>query len=186
MDSYISLIGSIVIGTLLLLSVLSFQADLRDHSFKHTNALIAQNQAMGIIEVLKWDFGQIGFGVADSTYFSGPDSNSIAFYADIGADSVIDIVRYSISDSTAASGTPNPHDKIFYRWVNDEPQTDAALGVTDFKLRYFDKDGNETNNIKNIRTIEITLEVESTLPDNNNEYARFFWREKISPPNLVY
>jgi hypothetical protein len=113
------------------------------------------------------------------------DSNRIAFYADLGSDGTIDQIRYSLSDVSAASGTPNPNDRIFYRSVNGEPDVDAALGVTDFRLRYFDQDGNVTNDLQRIRTIEITLEIESTLPDQDGNYSRLFWREKITPPNLI-
>ena len=60
MDSLLSLVGSIVIGTLLLLSVLTYQLDLKRHSFMHTNDLIVHYNASGIIDVLEEDFKNIG------------------------------------------------------------------------------------------------------------------------------
>lgn len=183
MDSHLSLIGSIVIGSLLFLSIMSFEADLKDHSFKHMSDLNTQESVMKVIEILQWDFRQIGYGVSYDA-LAVYDSNFIAYYADIGNDGVIDTVRYSISDTTEAYWTPNPNDKIFYRWSNSDPQLGDAVGVTDFRLKYFDKEGNQTLDLTRIKTIEITLEFESTHPSANGKYSGFFWREKVTPMNL--
>lgn len=183
MGSFINLVGSMIIGGLFLLSFLKFENELQDHSYNHTKELITQQNAMEIIELLEWDFRRIGFGInfpALAVY----DSSTIAYYVDFGGDGIIDTVRYSLSDTSAASGTPNPRDKIFYRQSNTEPWVDAALGVTDFKLKYFDIDGNETQNLMKIKTIEIYLELESTVP-YDGEYSRFAWRERLTPPNLL-
>ena len=184
MDSHLRLIGSIVIGGLFLLGILRYQSDLREHSFKQTNNLIIQWNAMGIIEVLENDFRNIGFGVSASA-FAVADSNSIKYYVDLGADGITDSVRYVISATSAASGTPNPRDRILYRIENDAPQQDAALGVTDFKLKYFDDGGIETTDLSEIKTIEITLEMESPIP-YDGEVGSFFWRKKITPPSLLF
>ena len=89
MDSLLSLLGSIVIGTLLLLSVLTYQLDLKRHSFMHTNALIVQYNASGIIDVLEEDFKDIGAGVTGSA-FSVADSNNMVYYLDLDADGITD------------------------------------------------------------------------------------------------
>ncbi len=184
MDSHLALIGSIVIGGLFLLGILSYQSDLKDHSFNQTNKLILQYSAMGIIDVLEEDFKAIGFGVADSA-FAVIDSNSIKYYVDLGADGITDSVRYFISATSAASGTSNPRDRILYRIVNDEPQVDAVCGVTSFNLKYFDDSGNETTVVSEIKTIEVTIELESPEPYDGN-VASFFWRKKITPPSLLF
>ena len=86
--------------------------------------------------------------------------------------------------SSAAADTPNPHDKILYRVINGKTQVNAAIGVTDFRLRYFDLDGKVTGDVAKIKTIELTLELESTIP-YRGKYAHFFWRKKLTPPNLL-
>ncbi len=109
----------------------------------HTNDLIVQYNASGIIDVLEEDFKNIGSGVT-GTAFSRADSNDAVYYVDLEADGTIDSVRYFLGDTNSAAGTQNPRDRILYRIENDEPQLDAALGVVDFKLKYFDENGNET------------------------------------------
>ena len=189
MDSYLSLIGSIVIGGLLLFSVLNFQTDVRQHSFEYSNSLIVQQTALSIIELLEQDLRQIGYGYNfPSLSVVALDSNSITFYADLFDDGVLDTVNYWVGDVSEASGTTNPRDKIFYRSSNSDPQLHDALGVTNFQLIFFDANGDTTVNQTEIRTIEVTLEFESKEPhvdrSGTEKYASYYWREKISPMNL--
>jgi hypothetical protein len=183
MDSHLTLVASVVIGGIFLLSLLGFQADLRDHSFTNTNDLIVQQNAIALTELLEADFRQIGLG-ADSLVVVSIGINSISFYADLDANGALDLVAYSLSNVNAAAETPNPRDRILYRSINGTTQVNAAIGVTDFRLKYFDANGSQTNNVAKIKTIEMTLEMESTLP-YDGQYAHFFWRKKITPPNLL-
>jgi hypothetical protein len=183
MDSHLALIGSLVIGGIFLLSLWGFQADLRDHSFINTNDLIVQQNALKMTELLEADLRQIGMGV-DSLIVAAAGVHSISYYADLGADGSVDLVAYALSNPSAASDTPNPRDKILYRGVNGATQVNAAMGVTDFRLKYFDRNGNQTNDAAKIKTIEMTLEMESTIP-YDGKYAHFFWRKKVTPPNLL-
>ena len=184
MDSHITLLGSIIITSLLFVNVLNYQSEFKEHTFRQTNTLIVQNIAIGIIEVMEHDFHNIGFGV-NGTAFAIADSNLISYYVDLGADGTVDSVTYFISDTTAAATTPNPLDKILYRVVNNQPLNDAALGVTHFRLRYFDHIGIETNDLDAITTIEVSLEVQNTI-DYDGQYSRFFCRERISPPSVLF
>ncbi len=183
MDSHLTLVGSIVIGGIFLLSLWGFQGDLRDHSFANTNDLVVQQNAIEITALLEWDFQQIGFGL-DSIAIVAAGANSISYLADLDADGMVDLVTYSVSNPSAAAGTPNPRDKILYRAVNGKTQINTAMGVTDFRLRYFGLDGKVTNDLAKIKTMELTLEMESTIP-YDGKYAHFFWRKKMTPPNLL-
>ena len=89
-----------------------------------------------------------------------------------------------LSDSTAAYYTENPRDKILYRLRNNQEKQDIALGVTQFKIRYFDSLGNETTDFSQIKSFEITLAVESTIA-SGDRYSNFYWQTRISPPNLT-
>ena len=188
MDSYLTLIGSIVIGSLLMFSVLNFQSEAKQHSFEYSNALIVQYTAMSVIELLEQDLRQIGYGY-NFPALSVLALDSITFYTDLFDDGVLDTVHYRLGDVSETSGTTNPRDKIFYRWINSDPQIDAALGVTNFQLIFFNAAGDTAVNLTEIRTIEVTLEFESTEPyfdklTNSAIYAQYYWREKITPLSL--
>jgi hypothetical protein len=189
MSSYLALLVSAVIGGLFLMNMQRFQSDLQVHSYRHTNDLIVQQNAMEVIDLLEWDLRRIGLGA--DTALALCDSNRITFFADLDSDGIVDQIRYTLSDPSAASGTPNPNDRLLYRSVNGEPDIDAALGVTGFRLRYFDANGNSlvypiaSTNFANIQTIEVTLQLDSTLPDQDEQYSHFIWQERITPNNLT-
>ena len=68
-------------------------------------------------------------------------------------------------------------------WVNGQALKEAPLGVTRFRIRYFNNVGNEVTNLDQIRTFEIMLEVEATTKFNDR-YSNYLWQTRISPPNL--
>ena len=184
MDSFIALIGSIVIGSLLLLRVSMFQTDFKQHMYRQTFDLIVQDRAMSLIEMIDADFKDVGFGTTPPA-FAHADSDSVVYYVDLGEDGITDSVSYFVSGMVGGLGTPNPRDKILYRRVNNGQPLAVGLGVTDFKLKYFNDIGNETNVLADIKTIEVTLELESTAPIDG-KYSSFFFREKITPASLVH
>lgn len=183
MDSHFAFIGSLVVGGIFLLSLWGFQADLRDHTFLNTNDLVVQQNALAMTALLEADLRQIGSGI-DSGMVVAAGAHAISFQADLDADGTADLVAYSISNPGAASNTPNPADKILYRAVSGTTQAHAAMGVTDFRLRYFDRNGNLTGDLDRIKTIEVTLELESPVRYDGKD-AHFFWRKRITPRNLL-
>ena len=184
MTSYLDIMGSFLIGGLLLLTVFNLNADLMDRSYGGSLDLIAQEHAASIAELIEYDFRKIGFGVDDSTAaIISADSSRITFWSDIDADSAIDSVRYFLGDVSEASSTPNPLDRVLYRLVNGEPERDVNLGVTNFALTYFDANRNATTTPSEIRTIQVDLTVESTAP-YDTRYSRASLRLRIRPKNL--
>lgn len=139
---------------------------------------------MGALEVLNDDFSRIGFGVLPPVFLT-LDDDTLEYNTDLDGDSNPDIVRYFLSNTDILASTPNPQDKILFRQVNAGAKLALARGVTDFNLKYFDQTGMETVTPADIKTMQVTLQMESTAP-HDGEYATFLWREKITPPNLLF
>ena len=185
MSSHLNLIGSIIIGGLLFLTINRFGSTMNQNSTEKVLDSITIQNASSISQLIEFDFNRMGLGVPQNTLaLVQADTNSISFLSDIDKNGVIDTVHYVLSDINAASSTENPRDMILYRLLNNQSQQDAALGVTEFKLRYFNSIGNETTDMTQITTFEITLTVESIAP-SNNRYSTFYWQTMISPPNLL-
>ena len=196
MNSYLTLIGSFIIGGLFLLSINRYHASFNQYSDEKLLEGITIQKSSEIIKLIEHDFNCMGFGLPTSLYqpnvqaIDKAGADSIYFYSDINADGTVDIVKYSLSNTTAADGTENPQDKILYRLVNTEPRVEAALGVTQFQIRYFKSTGDTITNLADsaqldsVRTFEITLRVESTI-GYDNQYSSFYWQTKITPPNLT-
>ena len=111
------------------------------------------------------------------------DSTSVTFLADLAADGSVDTVAYSVSDTSAAGGTENPRDRLFFHQVNGVPAGGMAMGLTDFHLTYLDSSGSATTVPAQIHAVEIVLTVESLYP-YDDRYATATWEGTIRPRNL--
>ncbi|MFQ5822670.1 MAG: hypothetical protein ACE5JB_01290 [bacterium] len=182
MDSNIQLIGSIVIGSIFLLGVLSFYGGVFDFSHEKTFELLTQETIASLMEIIEHDFQKIGSGLPFPA-MAITDSNTITFLGDIDEDGVVDTVRYSLSDTLAASSTPNPNDVILYRDVNSIRTIDTPAGVTAFTVTLLDEFGNPTTELMDIRRLNVSLTVESLFL-YDGRYARAVWQESFAPINL--
>ena len=189
MGSHIQLIGSIVIGMLLLMGILNLNSTLTMESIVQLEDNIVQMNTSSIASVIDFDFRKMGYKVPNtSAIISSYSSNSIQFLADLNGDNNVETISYSVSNCEAVSSTANPNDRYLYRQINNGNLEILAAGVTKFNLKYYDRTGNTAANINAIACIEIQLEVESFRPyiDDLGRYALNVWQTKISPPNLIY
>jgi hypothetical protein len=213
MSSYLSLIGSIIIGGIFLLSINRYHNSFNQNSDEKLLEVLTIQKSSAIIKLIEHDFNRMGFRIPTDVEHPNvrsimlADTNRIHFLAD----STVDTLKYYLSDTTLAIGTENPRDRILYRLVNNEPEVDAALGVTQFLIRYFDSNGSDVTDeiityndmitnltdpnqlvqVKNqladllaqVRTFEITLMVEGTT-GYDDQYSTFHWQTRITPPNI--
>ena len=107
---------------------------------------------------------------------------------DVDFDGNVDTVEYMLGDSTELSITPNPSDKFLYRIVNGIPKS-VNLGVTYFKIRYYDVLNNELSvpmetPPTGIFSMQVDIAVENTAA-YNEEYRFAFWRQvRLASRNL--
>ena len=183
MDNYITLLGSIVIGGLMLVNFMTFQADLSEHTYSQNLDLVLQETAIEVVEMVERDLWKIGRGMQQPA-FAIYDDDAISFYADLENDGTVETVRYYLSSTSAATSTPNPNDRILYRVVNGTNEFEWAVGVTNFQVQFYDAFNDTTSNLYMARTLEVSMSFESTMP-YNDEYASYSWRARITPPNLL-
>jgi len=185
MGSYLNLIGSIIIGGIFLVMINNYNNSLSRTSHERTLDGITIYHASEISKLIEYDFNRMGLRVPSSqNIIRLADSSRITFLSDIDNNGNIDSVRYILSIPDSATGTENPRDRILYRIMNNESMRDATLGVTRFRIRYFDWDGDVTTSLNQIKSCEITLRVESVVP-YDTVYSAFYWQTRISPPNLT-
>jgi len=184
MDSSLTMIGSIIIGGLFLLGLVTYQGNVLDFSNEETFELLTQESMAAYIEIIEHDFNRIGRGLQlGELAISVIDTASITFRGDVEGNGTPEIVTYSISNTSAAGSTENPNDVILYRTVNATPSIDSPGGVRRFRLRYYDVTGNQTADPQAVKSIGLTLTVES-VHEYNGRYARAVWQKRISPGNL--
>lgn len=185
MAAWIDLIGSFVFGALLGLNVLRLNAAMADHSFAASLTYGAQISALTVAQIVEEEVGKAGFGVTGPAIVLA-DSTRLKFRGDLDGDSDVDTLYYYLSSLAAASSTKNPKDRILYRALNGGAPQSLNLGITRFKLSYFDADGDSLAlpvTVGDIRQIRVDLVVESAEP-YDTVYAQASLPLRIRPKNL--
>jgi len=193
-STLIDILGSIMIGGILLMILLRLNDSAVQNAFQYNSESITQRNLVEIVQLLEYDFRKIGF-CKNWNNFPDPtkaiisaDSTSIKFLTDVDSDKDMDTLSYILSSASVLSQTPNPNDKMLYRRINSEPLAGSNLGVTQFRLTYFDSFGTKIPFPilipSEIYTLQIDLVVEDVVA-YNQEYNRVFWRQiRLAARNL--
>lgn len=186
MISHFKLLLSIVVASLFMIVIRQSNNYLSEQGRERAVDTITARHMQQIANLIQFDFSRLGLNLkGNDQAIIEAKPHRIVFKSDFDLDGVVETIRYYLSDSTAAGSTENPHDKILYRVVDDQPDIDVPLGVTTFELKYYDwPEGNETTDLTKIRTIEVNLQVQNTFSVDDT-YAGYSWRTRTSPPNLA-
>jgi hypothetical protein len=208
-SSLVDLIGSMVVGGLLFVILLRMNNVATENTFTYNGELQVQQNLVATVKLIEADFRKIGYCanpdvVIPSRYITFADSTRISFYTDLATfsnhsgDGIPDILTYYTGPTSELSSTPNPYDMKLYRVENNETPKSANLGITEFKLRYFDTFGNvipsPVADPGTIQTIEINIRVENTAAytkeyadtSHSQQYQTAFWRQlRINNRNLT-
>lgn len=206
-STLIDIAGAALIGGFMLLLVLRLNQAANENLSHYNGDLIAQQNLVSIIELLEHDFSRIGYCenvdsmVAPEDMILSADSISISFLTDLAqsytnfrGDGIPDVLIYELGPDV--NNTPNPNDKILYRYVQGTSKNSSNLGVTQFKLSYFDNMNIQLPHpidTKRIAFMQIDLRVEDsygydTANDEKTElekYPTVFWRQiRLATKNM--
>lgn len=183
MSYMLDIVGSFVIGGLLLLAVVSSYTNVSEYALTSSINLSVQENLREWTQIVQHDFRKIGYHVPDSVNaVQSCDTSSISFLADIDNNGSVDSISYFVSDIYQIPGTENPRDRMLTRSVNGQ-QITGSLGLTKFQLSFYDSTGSPTWVPSNVKALEVFIQVESTFP-LDTVYVRSNWRGVISPLNL--
>jgi hypothetical protein len=187
----IDLAGSFLIGGLIMLILFRMNSSAVENVYNNGGELSLQQNLSVTASVLENDFRKIGY-CADWKKIPDPsksillaDSTRVKFLTDLdlngsGADGNVDSLYYYLGPTSELSQTANPRDRFLYRVVNNESPKGINLGVTQFKLIYFDALGDTIDFPitvpSEVYTIEINLTVEN-VAGYNEKYSSAFWRQ---------
>jgi hypothetical protein len=197
----LDILGSTVIGGFLLLTLLRMNETSIKNNYTYSGERIVQQNIVDVVTLLEYDFRKIGYcndynNMPDpTTCIIQADSSSITFLTDIVTsagtygDGVIDTLKYYVGPTSQLTSTPNPNDRILYRVVNHSTAAGSNLGVTQFKLTYFDANGAKIITMPahppfGIASIQIDVAVENPaaygLTASENPYGsdkKAIWRQ---------
>ncbi len=186
MSIVLDLIGSVVIASFVILMGLRLNQSISGSADASSANLNVQESLVDIVRSIEFDFRKIGYNVPNpQNAIVRDDSDHITFLADMNRDGTIDTVDWWVTQPIG--GFPNPNIRILYRRVSPGPAVGAALGVTQFTLKYLNQDGGPIMFLSQIWIIEMTLQVQSpyrvqdqVLTDQSYQdmgYAAAFWRQ---------
>jgi hypothetical protein len=193
-STLIDILGSMIVGGMLLMILFRLNDAAVENTFNYGGDLIVQQNLVEVVQLLEYDFRKIGYckdweKIPDPTKaILSADSTSINFITDVDSDEDVDTVHYYLGSRDSLLSTPNPNDRILYRVVNHDPPAGANLGVTQFRLLYFNSLGDSIHFPitvpSQIHTMQINITIESTVA-YDNKYSSVFWRQiRLAARNL--
>ncbi len=188
-STLLDIIGSMVIGSLLLLVALKMDERATANTFQSQENLTVQQNMTALIQNLEWDFRKLGYcrnpalTTDPSEYILDGDTDRITFIADLENTGKLDTVTWSLGDTVA--GCPNPNVRMLDRKVDNGPNVGSNLGVTEFSLQYFDTFGQPIRTpyiggaLPSPQLIQLTVEVEPTSEYGDTTYTHILslWRQ---------
>lgn len=194
MSIILDLLGSTIIGSLLLLLILKLNLFMSNTGFYSDNELRIQQNAKTLAEIMNYDFRKMGYQ-HDGTAILTADKERIKFIGDLeppdsSGHGIVDTVEYFVKDSTFASGTTNPRDIVLTRVLNGKDTLDGpSLGLVKLQFSYFDSLSSPTTDLTKIKYIKTELWVEPIEPVTNfvtgNQDSIFtYWEFTIHPRNI--
>jgi len=185
-STLIDIVGSMVIGGMLMLILFRLQDNATKNSYNYGGEAIVQQNLVEVVQLIEHDFRKIGY-CRDWSQIPDPskailtaDSTSISYLTDLDDDGTMDSLRYFLGPKSELTETPNPNDRMLYRVENGETPISANLGVTQFSLEFYDALSNKLDfpieNPGQIYTMRIDLKVENTSA-YDQEYTSAFWRQ---------
>lgn len=182
----LDILGSVIIGGVLMSIAFRFSDSITERTYNNSGELTIQQNLATAAQIIEYDFRKIGY-CADWTLIPDPtkailyaDSSEIKFYSDIDSDGNVDSLHYYLGSTSELSSTANPRDRLLYRVLNGEQHKSANLGITEFRLVFFDALGDTLRPPIGINggivSIEINLTVENT-DAYDQKYSKAFWRQ---------
>ena len=206
-QTIVDMIGSAVIfGWLFLVTLFAKQANQEDLQVNQGELLCQQNM-VELTNTLEYDFRKIGY-CAEPSRLPNPtlaillaDSTRIKFLTDVdngsGPDGIVDSLYYYLG--TPGGMMNNANTCILYRVVDTQPALGSNLGVTSFKLTYYDQFNNviptpvPQAKLQNIYSIQISLSVQNvvasalaaTAPVNQQFQTAFYQQRRLATVNYL-
>jgi hypothetical protein len=186
MNSWLALIASAVIGGMVLLWFNGYRNDVQQDSYLNLLEDLSYDNLEDVTDLIEYDFSRIGLGINDPRIAAvlNADSTDFTFQLDADGNGVFETMRYYLSDTSAASYTLNPRDRILFRVDNGGAPEKISSGLTDFKITYYNEAGSTTTDLSAMRSFGVRLAMEHEIV-YDNKTPMLAWESRITPSALT-
>ena len=189
MSDWLDLIGSVIIGGLVILMITNFKLSINSAAIQNLHSNVIQRQVVSSTEVIEHDMYKVGYRINGDVIIEA-DSNEIRFLSDIDNNGTADEIRYYLTGTSSMSGSFNPGDRILWRKLNNET-TSTPLVITELNFSYYDSlgqfiDYNMLNNQLSRNTIKsVKVKIECQTGELiNDKFEKIEWEKTIRPKNI--
>ena len=200
-SSILDILGSIVVGGFLLILLWQIDDSAVKNVYNNSEELILQQNLATSARILERDFRRIGYCknynlIPKTNVITSATDSSISFLTDVYDKGVVDTLKYYLGPTSELASSPNPRDRFLYRVINNETPVGVNLGVTQFRLVYFDVYGDTLftpiSDLSQISSMEINIAVENVVgyggdspEEEQSKYSTAFWRQiRLAAMNL--
>lgn len=173
-------LASLIIGGTVTLTLVGFQAGIRDAAATQATNAAIQQDFTSLTNVIEYDIRKLGYRCSDSVDVIRADSTTFVFKGDINNDGIVETVKFYLGDSSTCV---TPGVSKLFRMVDTQPPLLLDPQVTLWRLAYYDGQGNQTSNLGKIRSIRVSLTLQSGIPVDGSE-SGVCWERIITPLNL--
>ena len=159
----LDLLGSFILSGILLVTGLKLNISTSNFQEQTTIDLRAQKNCVALGTILEHDLYKLGLNDTAAIHFIIANADTIKFRGDIDGSGLVSTVAYYLGSKVPADQTTNPNLRWLYRSVNVGNVSGMNLGVTNFKLAYYNASGAVTSVLGSIRAIRVTMDVESAM-----------------------
>jgi hypothetical protein len=194
-STLLDIIGSMIIGGLLILMALRLNVSAKEYSSAYYASYLLQSNLLTLVVMIEDDFKRIGYCknpklLTTADAIAVADSNRISFRTDINNTGNVNTITYWAGLTSELTSTDNPKDFYLYRQVDNNTPTQWNLGLTKFLIRYWDNQNTPDSmsyayamaSPGAIRVTDVSIKLESPFKSqqqymmDTSEY-QLFWRE---------
>lgn len=191
MNSVIDYIGSMVTGGMVFVMMVGFYFNIGTVGVTQSLTSSVQEDMASVNQVLEYDIRKAGYRVTGNTKISRADSTAVTLRQVLNETTgQLDSVQYYLS-ATPHPKSQNPNARVLYRVINGQTKTLTTLGVTRFRLWYYNASGDTTSTLTSIRSMKVALALESLNRMQTNDqdsaltrYPSAYWERVLKPQNL--
>lgn len=173
MQTILEIVGSTVIGGMLLLLIFSCSSNVSSSSNSQLMNSLIQSDLTTITEILEADIKNMGYRIPNNNAISVADSNRITFKFANDITSTIDSISYYFVRS----------ENCLYRKFKNNAPGKILLAISNFNINFYDINGSITSSKTDIKTFKVSIAVQDTFKyDGDPVYAS--WVKTFKPQNL--
>jgi hypothetical protein len=197
-SSLLDIIGSFIVGGILLLMGLSLNASSNEVRAVYSGNYNLQANLTTLVEMLQTDFRKLGYcrvwqNMTNPIQLA--QANRISFRADLNNNGTVNTITYYTGPTSELNDTPNPNDFYLYRKVDAAAATRMNFGTTQFSLKYRDANDDSLSfpitDPRVVYYLEVTVAVSTPAPytqeysPDSSKYQVYWKQMRLVSKNLT-